>query len=98
MRKIRRLHTIAVGLAFLGLLVLLGVAVRLFIRPIPALALLVGLALVFAGLRLLRRRVPRRTILELDLERGVVERIPREPIGRALATGSLVLRDVTDAL
>ncbi len=57
--------------------------------------LLLGAALLAARLR---RWVPRRAIVELDLERGVVERLPDHPAGRLLAAEALVLRDVVDAL
>ncbi len=42
--------------------------------------------------------VPERLVLEVDFERGVVENVPDEPVGRYLLKRFLVLRDVTEAL
>lgn len=88
----------AVALAVLLLLALLAALPEALRRPAGLLTLgglLLGAAVLAARLR---RWVPRRTILELDLERGVVERLPDHPAGRLLAADALVLRDVVDAL
>ena len=42
--------------------------------------------------------VPRRVILELDLEDGVIETIPDDPMAQIMLSGALQLRDVVDAL
>lgn len=42
--------------------------------------------------------VPRRVILELDLEGGVIETIPDDPMAQIMLSGALQLRDVVDAL
>ncbi len=94
-RQITKLLFVVGGLA-VGVSSL--VLVRFFTRPLAAAALATLLVLLGGTLVTLRRRVPRRTVLELDLERGVVERIPPEPLGRALTAGTPVLRDVVDAL
>jgi len=43
-------------------------------------------------------RVPERMVLEVDFERGFVENVPDDPVGRYLLKRFLVLRDVTEAL
>jgi protease IV len=43
-------------------------------------------------------RVPQKTILELDLEEGVIEHLPEDPMAAMLARRKLVLRDVVEAL
>lgn len=62
------------------------------------LVLLVLTAAALAAHRRLRKRIPRKAILELDLERGLIEQVPQSPLGRALAGEAYVLRDVVDAL
>ncbi len=58
------------------------------------------LALLAAGAWYWRGKgsVPEKTVLEVDFERGVVENVPDEPVGRYLLKRFLVLRDVTEAL
>jgi protease IV len=43
-------------------------------------------------------RVPSRVVLELDLEQGLVEYVPDDPIAAALARDQLSIRDVVEAL
>jgi protease-4 len=63
---------------------------------------LVVLAAVVAGSllarNLIRRRIPGGTVIEIDLEGGVVESIGSDPVSQALTRNSVVLRDVLDAL
>ncbi len=42
--------------------------------------------------------VPDQTILEIDLERDLVEYVPDEPVARAMLRRKIQLRDVTEAL
>ena len=58
------------------------------------------LALIAAGAWYWRGKgsVPEKTVLEVDFERGVVEYVPDEPVGRILLKRFYVLRDVTEAL
>lgn len=84
--------------AALAALVLLAAVVRLLTRPVAGMVLAALVTVLAVGYLLVRRRVPRGTVLELDLEGGVVEGVPPEPVGRVLATGTTVLRDVVDAL
>ncbi len=59
---------------------------------------------VFAGVALLlfsvssTSPVPARVILELDLENGVIETIPDDPMAQIMLGGALQLRDVVEAL
>jgi protease IV len=54
------------------------------------------LLLVIAGLR--GERMPSQVILELDLERGVIENVPQDPIAAILRRDDLTLRTIVDAL
>ena len=58
------------------------------------------LALLAAGAWYWRGKgsVPEKTVLEVDLERGVVEYVPDEFVGRFLLKRFLVLREVTETL
>ncbi len=85
----------AASLLALGALVTLAGWVRTWWGAIAAIAA-GALAVVVA--RRLRRRVPSRTILELDLTRGVVEQVPRAPGGRYATGRAWPLRDLVDAL
>ena len=94
----QRLKTLAYALVGLLLASIAVVVVRFLARPVPLGALAIAALLAIVVLQVARRDIPGNTVLELDLERGVVERIPVDPIGRALASGAVTLRDVTDAL
>jgi protease-4 len=60
----------------------------------------VGLVLLLAGVRCAcgGESVPRRTILELDLERGLVEARSKDPLSLVLGGGDASLGDVVQAL
>jgi protease-4 len=65
------------------------------------LIVVLGVALVGAGVLLTGRgtpRVPKRAILEVDLERGIPETPPDDPFAVFGGTRPLTLRDVVDAL
>jgi protease IV len=51
-----------------------------------------------AALYLLRPRVPARTIIELDLEEGLLEHVPEDPLAALQARKRVVIRDVVEAL
>ena len=61
-----------------------------------AVVVLLLVALVFTVI--LADRVPRRTILELDLAPGLMEWAPQEPVALALMRDQLRVRDVVEAL
>jgi protease-4 len=58
-------------------------------------ALVVGTS---AAVRLLRRRVARGTVIEIDLDGGVVERSGSDPVSRAMTRNAVEVRNVVDAL
>ena len=63
-----------------------------------ALGLVSALGAAWLGLRLARSWVPRRTILEIDFGRGIVEQVPASPLARAQAANAYPLLDLLDAL
>lgn len=80
------------------LLIVLTLIVTALDQPIGAIAVL-GLALLaLLAARVVTRRVRRGTVLEIDLENGVVEQPPSHPVSRLLNREAVVLRDVTNAL
>ncbi len=95
-RRVLQILTATGGLVLL--LIVLTLVVSALDRPIAALIVLgVTLALLVVG-RLVSRRVPQGTVLELDLDKGVTEKPPRDVPGRLVHRNAAVLRDVTDAL
>ena len=46
----------------------------------------------------IRRWVPRKTVIEIDLDSGAVERIGADPVSRVMRRNAVVVRDVVDAL
>ncbi len=91
------LGLVVVGTVLLAVTVLTAlVAVLIDAR---AAAILAGVVVVLAvAAARLRKRIPGRTFLEIDLDRGVVEHLPTVPAGRLLAARRLPLRDVVDGL
>jgi protease IV len=76
-------------------------AKRLAVRTlalIGALAVLGIVFVLFAALLVGREGVPRRVILELDLERELAEYVPADPVAQAVHGRKPTLRDVIDAL
>lgn len=71
-----------------------AVGVLAGVGALTILALLAAGAWYWKG----KASVPERLVLEVDFERGVVENVPDEPVGRYLLKRFLVLRDVTEAL
>lgn len=83
--------------------VLLTLAVLAIVVPILAgvwgtAALLVVIAISLVAIRFLRRRVKEGTVLEIDLDSGVIETRGSSPVERATSRGAVTLRDVVDAL
>ena len=56
-------------------------------------ALVVGVVLLFA-----RKHVPRKTVLELNLEQPMIEAVPDDPVAEAMNRDSAQVRDVVEAL
>lgn len=99
MQSLRSSARLATGvLAAIGLLALASVAVDLFTNVWAAVALAGALVAVWLIYRLTRTWVPRRTLLEVDFSKGLVEHLPASPLARALAREATPLRDVVDAL
>ena len=71
-----------------------------FLATLGALALVV--VLVWAGVKVVsvtaKGRVPARTILEVDLEKGMVEYVPEEPLAKLMYSDVSTVRDVVEAL
>jgi protease-4 len=75
------------------------VTVLIWLRSWPAIAVLAAVAMVASLVaRRLARRVKRGTVLELDLDGGVVESHGTDPLSRALTREAVEVRDVVDAL
>lgn len=90
-------------LAVLGLLVAVGLVVdQVRGRPLASalvfVAVLVVLLAVAAVAGRTARRIPGRTVLELDLTRPLIDVAPGDPLGRVMSRGRLTLRDAVEAL
>lgn len=48
--------------------------------------------------RALRKRIPKGTVIEIDLDGGVVETTAPNPLSRAMTVGAVTVRDIVDAL
>lgn len=101
MQRIERLTKLARNLYVLAMALLAGVAVAWLVQAsssLVGLSVLASLCLVLFGLhRWMRRHLPSRLVLRVDLEQGVVEHVPDSPLG--LVDGSRVpLRDVVEVL
>ena len=55
-------------------------------------------AIVFAVVLFSKGRVPKKTVLELDLERPMIEAVPDDPIAEAMNRDTAKVRDVVEAL
>lgn len=90
------------SLSMLGILVLvivlLALAVTALAGLIGVLALAAATLVVIVITRLVGSRVAAGTVLEVDLDGGVFEQPPDQPLDRILHTSGVELRDVTDAL
>lgn len=77
----------------------MGRMIRGFLTWLGAVAVIY---LIVAGIVFLamnrKKPVPNKTILELDLEREVVQYMPRDPLSQATGSDRLVLHDLTMAL
>ncbi len=68
-----------------------------FVGGLVVLLALVGV--VVAGVRqLLKSRVPARALLEVNLEGGLLERLPDDPVAKVTLRGRPTLRSIVDAL
>lgn len=63
------------------------------------LATATGVTLIALGIgRFLTKRVPKGTVLELDLDSGVVEHRGTDPVGQLMTRGAVTVRDIVDTL
>lgn len=99
MKTLRSLIQPAVaGLVVVSLIALGAWLGDVFTNGWAALGLASGLGAAWLLFRLSRSWVPRRTVLEVDFARRVVEQIPASPLARAQASKAYPLRDLLDAL
>lgn len=98
MRTKRVLQALVVAGSLLAALVLLALAVSALAQPSGVAAVLGATVLALLALRVLTRRVGRGTVLEVDLDNGVIEAPPAELFDQLLNRGAVALRDVVDAL
>jgi protease IV len=75
-----------------------GSCITVVLAALGAMTLGLLLLLLVFSLVLRGERVPRRVILELDLERGVIENVPPDPLGALIRRDDLTLRDAVEAL
>lgn len=98
MRAERLLRAVAIVTSALLLLTLMSLAVAALrgwtgILVLSALIAVTAIAMVRA-----RKRVPAGTVLEIDLDAGVVERIGSDPVALAMHRNAVTVRDFVDAL
>lgn len=98
MRTRRVLQILSGTGLFVLVLMLLTLVVTALDQPIGALVVLGVTALAVVGGRIVSKRVPAGTVLELDLDAGVVEKPPTDLSDRVFSRGATVMRDITDAL
>jgi protease IV len=97
----RALSIVARVTASALLLLILFLVVGLIAGWVWGAAVVAALALLTLGLVILRwslRRVPKRTILELDLERGLLEQLPDEPLARWTAGAAWSVPELVSAI
>ena len=98
MKAERLLYTISVlGLVLLTL-TLVGLGVAALRGWFEILVLTASIGVILLAARFIRRRVPRGTVLEIDLEGGVVETAGTNPVSRAMHRNAVAARDFVDAL
>ncbi|MGI9649177.1 MAG: signal peptide peptidase SppA [Acidimicrobiia bacterium] len=89
---------LVVLLGSVGAIVVVAAVAGAFTNGWAALGLFSGLGAAWLGWRLSRSWVAGKTVLEIDFDRGIVERIPDSPLARAQAARAYPLRDLVDAL
>lgn len=98
MRYTRSLRAFALSALFLFVLIVVTMIVASLAGLVEASIVLAVTVVALLVARLAAKRVPRGTVLEVDFDKGVVEQPPINPLDRMLNMGSLVVRDVVDAL
>lgn len=98
MRTRRILQILSAIGASLLLLVALTAVISALSGPLAVLILFAATVLAVLGGRVVSRRVPSGTVLEVDLDAGVVEKAATDLPGRMMRRNAVVLRDLIDAL
>jgi protease IV len=98
MRTERALQGIAALAGTILVLTLISLAVRALSVWWAILILLGGVVLAFGGAALARRRVRRGTVIEIDLDGGLIETKGSDPITRMRARSAVTVRDFVDSL
>ncbi|NNL14821.1 MAG: hypothetical protein HKO82_14160, partial [Acidimicrobiia bacterium] len=99
MKTLRSVLPPLVGvLALVGLIGLVALAAGVASSWWAGLGLVSALGAAWLGLRLARSWVPRRTVLEIDFDRGIIEQVPSSPLARAQAAHAYPLLDLLDTL
>lgn len=75
----------------------LVVTLLAIIGSLAILAVVIAFIILFYSI-VSKDKVPAKTILELDLERGLVEYVPADPVASAVIGNVPVVRDIVDAL
>ena len=97
--KLERILQLVAAVAALVLVITLITWAVTAVQVWWALLILFGAIIVILGtVALVRRRVPRGSVIEIDMDGGVVETRGSDPITRAMTRGAVTLRDVVDAL
>lgn len=94
----RLLEATAVAGSVLLTLTLLAWAVSALRGWVQLLILVAATGLTVLVVSYLRRRVPGGTVLEIDLDGGVVERAGSDPVSRAMHRHAVTVRDFVDAM
>lgn len=99
MKQLRSLALPVVGILGVVLGIVLAAAVAgALTNGWAVIGLVSGLAAAVLIYRIVRSWVPRRTVLEIDFDRGIVEQTPSSPLARAQAGTAYPLLDLLDAL
>ncbi len=98
MKAERLLQATALAGSVLLALTLLTLAVSALRGWVQILALAAATGVILVVANLARRRVRTGSVLEIDLDGGVVERVGSDPVSRALHRGAVTVRDVVDSL
>ncbi|MBT8217788.1 MAG: signal peptide peptidase SppA [Acidimicrobiia bacterium] len=99
MKQVRAVALPVVGILGVVLGIVLAAAVAgALTNGWAVIGLLSGLAAALLIYRIARSWVPRRTVLEIDFDRGIVEQTPSSPLARAQAGNAYTLLDLLDAL
>lgn len=98
MRLERVLQAAALAGAGVLAIILLAMAVDALRGWMATLILVGAILLALVARSLVRRRVPGGTVIEVDLDGGVVETSGSDPLSRAMTMRSVTVRDVVDAL